>query len=291
VDVSAWDVGAIGAKALSYAATLGAAGGIFFLFYTGELLDPRDTRRSQRLLGWLLLMSAFGSAIRILLLTGSMSGNFGGMFDRELVAMIWRAGEGRSGEARIIGLLLCVFALSSDRRFRIPALVGATLASTSFAWVGHVHALQPKGLPAIASGLHLLGVAFWLGALPLLLMIARDDEPPRIASIAVRFGNIALGVVATLIAAGLTLLWLLSTQAPAFWSSPYGRMIAVKLFLVGLLLAAAAVNKLILTPRLKQGDTAALRSLRRSIGAEIALGILILILTAWFTTAIGPPHA
>jgi copper resistance protein D len=291
VELSGWDLGAICAKALTYATTLGAAGGIFFLAYSAELLQNPQRLRIRRLLGSLLLAAALASIARILLLTGSMSGDFAAMFDRDLAAMILRAGEGRATGLRLAGLLLCAAAMSANRNYRMPALIGAGIAATSFAWVGHIHALPQNCWPGVVSCLHLIGAAFWLGALPPLLLLCRDGDLRQIALVAGRFGALALVVVGALIAAGLTMLWLVSEHAPAFWSSAYGRMIAVKLFLVALLLGVAAINKLRLTPRIRNSDAAAARLMRRCVKAEIALGILILLLTASFTTVVGPLHA
>ena len=60
--------------------------------------------------------------------------------------------------------------------------------------------------------------------------------------------------------------------------------------MVALLLALAAMNKLRLTPALLAGDKTAIAKLRRSIGAEMSLGALILLVTAAFTTVVGPPE-
>jgi putative copper export protein len=67
-------------------------------------------------------------------------------------------------------------------------------------------------------------------------------------------------------------------------------MIAAKLLLVVLLLGAAALNKLRLTPRLVNGDARAIVILRRSIQFEILAAVLILLVTASFTSLLGPPR-
>jgi putative copper export protein len=54
-------------------------------------------------------------------------------------------------------------------------------------------------------------------------------------------------------------------------------------------LGFAAFNKLRLTPRLLAGDARALRNLKSSIRAELALAAGILWVTACLTTLTGPP--
>jgi len=289
VNFSGWDVGAVAAKALVYGATLGACGAVFFLGYANDALNDPQRARIRDFIGAQLMIAALFTFIRILLLTGSMSGSFAGMFDRDMAGMILEAGEGTAASLRLAGLALAACALSRNRRLQVPALLGAALAASSFAWVGHVHALQPM-LPAmLLSAVHLLGVAFWVGAMLPLLWCARGDAG-KVGAIAKRFGSVAVFVVALLALAGLGLLWMLSAGQADFWSSGYGNMIAVKLLLVVLLLGAAALNKLSLTPKLVNGDARAILALRRSIQLEILAAALILLVTATFTTLLGPPR-
>jgi putative copper resistance protein D len=168
------------------------------------------------------------------------------------------------------------------------AFFGAVIASLSFAAVGHVHAL-PGALPTILLCLHLLCVSFWLGALAPLLIVAQDLQS-SFAAIAVRFGKLALGLVALLVSAGGALLWSLIGDATAFWSSDYGKLMVLKLLSVAALLGVAGFNRVVLTPKLLQGHADAVRRFRGSIQIEMLVGMLILLLTAAFTTVTGPPH-
>jgi len=289
VEFSGWDAATVCAKAATYAATLGAAGAIFFLLYSRGLLHEPQRLRIRRLVGTLIVASALASCAKILLSAASMSGDLAGMFDGGSARMILGAGEGRATGMRMVGLALAALAVSSNPRFRAPALLGAATASISFAGVGHIRALQSVA-PSLLLSLHLLCAAFWLGALAPLLIALRDGDDSQIASIASRFGKFAVGVVLLLMAAGIGVLWTLIGNAATFWSSDYGRMVAVKLFGVAALLSIAAMNKLYLTPKLLQGDRKALIRFRRSVQTEMIIGALILLITATFTTITGPPR-
>jgi putative copper resistance protein D len=289
LELSGWDAAAVCAKALTYAATLGAAGGIFFLSHSGNLLHEAQRSRIRSLIGALLVASALASCARILLSAASMSGELAGMFDSGLARMILGAGEGRATGIRMAGLALAALAILLGSRFRMLALIGAIMASISFAGIGHVHALPASAAPSLLLALHLLCAAFWLGALGPLLIAARDGNDLQIALLASRFGKLALGVVALLLGAGLSLLWILIGAAAPFWDSDYGRMMAVKLLVVVVLLGTAAVNKLYLTPKLLNGHATAIIQFRRSVQAEMVSGALILLITATFTTVSGPP--
>ena len=289
MELNGWDAATVCAKAATYAATLGAAGSIFFLAYCRGLLHEPQRLRIRRLVGILLVASALASCAKILLSAASMSGDLAGMFDGGFARMVLGAGEGRATGVRIAGLSLAALALSSKPRVLAPAVIGAGVASISFAGVGHIRALQSVA-PSLLLSLHLLCAAFWLGALAPLLIALREGDDPQIASIASRFGKFAVGVVLLLIAAGIGVLWTLIGNAATFWSSDYGRMVAVKLFGVAALLSIAAMNKLYLTPKLLQGDRKALIRFRRSVQTEMIIGALILLITATFTTISGPPH-
>jgi copper resistance protein D len=289
VDIGGWDVAAMFAKAVTYAATFGASGAVFFELYCGTLLRDPQHRLIRRVVGILVGLAAAASVLRILLLAGSMSGAMSGMFDRSFAGMILSAGEGRASGARIAGLALILCMLSRKPMFRGPAIAGAVAASTSFAWVGHIHGLAPNAAASLLLCLHLLCAAFWLGALPPLYIIATGANTAQIAAAAARFGKIAVRVVAVLLAAGASLLLILIGSAAQFWASDYGRMMAVKLLAVAALLGLAAWNKLALTPRLVRGEPAAATGLRRSLLAEMAVGAFILLTTAALTTLTGPP--
>jgi copper resistance protein D len=289
VEISGWDVAAMFAKAVTYAASLGVSGLIFFLGYCNALLREPQRVILRRLVGLLVGAAAIASMVRILLLAGSMGGELASMFNGRFAGMILSAGESRATGLRLAGLALALCAMSANPALRGPAIAGAIIASTSFAWIGHVHGLAPNTTPTLLLCLHLLCAAFWLGALPALAYIAAGGNETQIAAAAARFGKLALRVVALLLAAGASLLFMLISDAAQFWTSDYGRMMVIKLLAVALLLGIAAWNKLYLTPKLLNRRARAVLMFRRSVLAEIFVGTLILLITAAFTTLTGPP--
>jgi copper resistance protein D len=289
VEIGGWDIAAAFAKAVTYAATLGASGAVFFMIYCGALLRDQQHAIIRRLILAFAILGAAISGLRILLLSGSMGGNPASMLDGSLLTMILGGGEGRATGLRIAGLLFTSLALSNKPIFRAPALVGAIIAATSFAWTGHVHAASPNIAPVAILCLHLLCAAFWLGALAPLWVIAAGGSEPQISAAAARFGKTALRVVALLFAAGASLLWMLIGDLAQFWRSDYGYMMLAKLLAVALLLSLAAWNKLSLTPKLLQRQPGAVTWFRRSLSGEIFFGALILTVTAALTTLSGPP--
>jgi len=293
VNLGIWDAAAVFVKTALYAATLSAAGGVFFLGYSRSLLEPPDRLAIARPLGILVAAAIAASAARVLLIAASMSEDAAGMLDARLLAMVWHGGEGRAAALRTGGLLLAIPALVRRGPPGWLAIVGAAVAATSFAWVGHVRAAAQTAAGARAAaplllGVHVLAVAFWLGALGPLAIEARRRAPRELGAVAVRFGRIAVAVVGALLAAGAAVLWILLGSVSELWSSDYGRIACAKIALVACLLALAAWNKLRLVPRIVGGDPLAVLSLRRSIRAEMLAAVLILLTTAALTTLAGP---
>jgi putative copper resistance protein D len=289
MDIGPWDVLAILIKAVTYGATLGAAGGAFFLGYSHELIDAANFRRIRRLVWMLALMGVLASCLKILVTAGSMSGELAGMLDPAFNKMILQTNEGRALAVRLVALsvMLAGLLVAPHRRPHV-ALAGALAAATSFAWVGHAHAATAATPATWTLAVHLAGAAFWLGALPPLLLIARSAEISQVALVAARFGAAALIVVGVLLAAGICLLCFLLQRVSELWTGSYGRLIVAKLALVACLLAVAALNRLRLTPRLQSRDPRALRALKKSLSVEILIASIILILTAAMTTLTGP---
>ena len=285
---NSWAAALIGARTLGYAATFGAAGAVFFLGYEGSLIAGAELLRVRRLVLGCAALSAAAGAAHIVITAGSMSGEAAGMWDGSLIRMVWQTGAGRALEMRAVGLALAALGMPRDRP-PVWALLGAAMAATSFAWTGHAQSLSPRAVPVLLLGGHLLGVAFWMGALAPLALVAREGSAARIAAAAERFSAAAVFVVAGLIAAAAPLLWLLLGGFAELWRSTYGRCVVLKLAFVAGLLSLAAFNKLRLTPRLRAGDAAAVRSLRTSIRLEMGLGVMILAVTATLTTVAGPP--
>ena len=288
MQLSPWDAAAIGIKTILYAATLCAGGGVLFMLYSNRLMSLDQHRQIGLWVGLCVAVALIASGARILIVAGSMGDGAAGLFDSAMLRMVLHAGEARSTGIRVAGLLLMgVVLLSAPRKLWLAAF-GALIAVTSFAWIGHAWAAKAGGLPVALLSLHLLGVAFWLGALAPLLLIARGGDLPRLAATAARFGSAALVVVPALIAAGVSLLWIFLSRFSEIWMSDYGRAITLKLVLVACLLSVAAFNKLCLTPRLLANDKFAAAALKKSILFEMAMGGLILLITATVTTLWSP---
>ena len=144
--------------------------------------------------------------------------------------------------------------------------VGLSLAAS-----GHAATAQPQWLTRPSLFLHGVAVAYWIGALAPLAVMAhrRNDELPRVLK---KFSAIAMPLVALLVLSGLVLSIIQLGSVRALIETQYGILLSVKLALVILLLGLAALNRFLARPRSLQTrehpaaagvDPAGMRSRRR----------------------------
>lgn len=188
-------------------------------------------------------------------------------------------------------LWLAAFALAILAWLRLPVLawVALALAALALALSGHAGAAAPQWLTRISVFLHGVGLLFWLGALPpLLLHLARPGPGTAVALAA--FSRFIPWAIAPLILSGLVLAVVqLGLPGPA-WISAYGLILAAKLGLMVLLFGLALWNRLVLTAPALAGHMESRRRLALSIRAELVIVLLVLGLVAgWRFTP--PPRA
>jgi putative copper export protein/mono/diheme cytochrome c family protein len=187
------------------------------------------------------------------------------------------------------------------------ALLLAALLLASLAWAGH--AVGEKGrdhlIHLAADIVHLLAAGAWLGGLPMLALLfhsalaaATADARDVAREATRRFSVMGLIAVGALLATGIVNTWYLAGSLPALVGTDYGRWLLLKIALFGAMVATAAVNRQVLTPRLALeshdpgGPRAriAMLKLRRNSLVEAALGLGVIVIVAWLGTAVPGAH-
>jgi len=191
--------------------------------------------------------------------------------------------RGISAAVAIGGLLVLLLGLRLAARPLL--LLGALVALASVAFTGHTGTGSPRWLSAPLLALHAILVGFWIGSLiPLLHGFARSTETKRLVA---RFSMLAMIAVPILIFCGVALVFRHVTGWNELTETRYGILLLVKIALVVVLLAMAAINKWALTPRLPR-STAQLTS---TIRLELLLGIAILAVTVLLSQTPPPASA
>src|SRR6266542_1908288 len=147
--------------------------------------------------------------------------------------------------------------------WRIEAWALGAVAAAAMAWAGHAAAAEPLGLvAALADACHLVAAGLWLGALlPIALLLraasresGADSRPYAVLAVR-RFSPLALMAMLAIVATGLGNAWVEVGSVPALVVTRYGRLLLVKIALLGPILGLAAANRRRLLPALS-GDGA-----------------------------------
>lgn len=281
-------VAVVAVKALVYFTCLTAAGGALFVVIFGAQMIQAERRSVMNFARAMAVLGLYATMARVLSLSAMLGDEWASALDDTLIRMILDGTEGRAVVVRSAGLVLLALGLFAGGWTVFLALVGALAVVASFGLTGHTGSIGAPAMSLVT--LHVIAVAYWVGALVPLYGLTAAAHQERLGSILSRFGNIAAGFVAMLVIAGLALIWLLLGSVEAVISSEYGRLVLLKLGVVTALLLLAAINKLRLTPAVAAGHPQARQQLRWSIAGEIALVIGVFIVTAAFTTVTGPPE-
>jgi putative copper resistance protein D len=307
------------ARAIHFAATIMAAGAVFFivLIAAPAFRAAKETVQLRAALWPRLafiavfdLVLAVGSgAVWLILTAASISGEPPSQVFSD--GVVWTVlSQTHFGLAWITRLVLAgllgatLVPLLSARRERSPLIAAAALLAAA-AFVGALafagHALGDQGAGALihptADVAHLIAAALWLGTLiPLALLLGAASYDTASFAVArtatLRFSAFGVLAVGTLLASGIINTWYLAGSIAALTGTQYGRLLLAKIALFLAMIAIAAVNRLYLTPCLLQTESPAIaqrasRQLRRNTLIETFAGGAIICIVA--VLGVKPP--
>jgi len=301
LDLTGWDVASLLFKFLWYLGVIASVGGIFSVWLLAD--------SSRRGLTWSLTYSLAGALLGFqavifyfLVQVGSASGaDLSGMLNWSMIRLYMDLEVGETSLFRMaiflllalgqIGTLAYLARLSRPpdqfffRLFYRLNAAALLLLLLSFQATGHV---APLTLPArLALVFHVLAAALWLGSLVPLHRATRIYEENQAQQLLALFSRRASVMVAVLLVAALYLVTRFLSSPGQLIATVYGASLLLKLVLVCALLGLAALNRWRLVPAMSQ--RAVILQLRRSIKLEVLLGMLVLALTVYLSTVIGPP--
>jgi len=190
-----------------------------------------------------------------------------------------------------LGLLVLVLAgaalgpaegLRGWRFWVLFVLAGAALGIEP--WLGHAGAAGGAAGAALpgAELIHLAGAGLWLGGLPALLVVLRHGTDAAAGRTLRLFSTVSLGAVLAIAAGGAAQGWFLVGGLARLSGTGYGRVVLLKTALFVAALTLAAVNRLVLIPRLDGVGAAVARArLRGSVAIEAGLGLAIVLAAGW----------
>lgn len=282
---SAW-AAAAGRGVLTLTLVFGVGGAVFLRLIDGNP-GPRTRRLALRSTSAVAPAAVLALGLQGLDLLGAPPGSLVGRAP-------WAAALASPFAATAAASLLAgLTAMAALRRAGMAgtalAVIAWALATASFGLFGHAATASPRWLMAPAVSLHAGAAVFWIGALPGLA--ERATRPGRDLVVTLRrFSALAVPLVALLVLSGAVLAVVQVRHPSALLDTDYGRLLIAKLAAVALLLLLAALNRARLTPAIARGAPSAPTRFRRSVAAEIVLGLLILGLASGFRLT-PPPRA
>ena len=246
----------------------------------------------------ILALAGFAvSGLGMLALTASMTGSSIWSVDGEVLREI--VGESAIGTAWIVRMaalavaVLSAFAINRTDKARYALLASTSLAIATLVWTGHAGATEGwiGTVHRWSDIVHMLAASVWLGGIAAFARILlRPMTTFSGAQIVVahralnQFSQIGALAVGLIVVTGI-INCLAVVGFPHFSRLPlsaYGKLLIIKLLLVGAMLAIAGVNRWRLTPALAQGKLGAEKNLRLSLLFEMSCAIAILLIVAVF---------
>ncbi len=273
-----------------------------FLLTRGQ--QPAETARlfgaTNRLLRVAAVTAALSGIIWIAAMIANMAGSFTDAATRDtLDAFFFETQFGPVAIARLFLLVIVLLAIALPQRIRFGVwLIASAGLIVDQAWLGHAAngGDSPFGaIMIVVYAIHVLGGAAWVGGLPILLFTLAQRDPgkgPReIVLILSRYSALATGAVTLILATGVAnAMFRVQGHFARLVGSGYGEILLVKLLLVATMLALAYYNRFIALPRLQTAPQAPdFTGLSRSIGVELALGVLVIGVAALL--GVTPPPA
>jgi copper transport protein len=235
-------------------------------------------------IGLLIMASIQAEANTILFIVNSRVGLILALRVVLLVALfivLWRAVAYRSVLSLGIGAA-ALFAISLLSHSAVPQSPTSSVATS-----------VRTALAVLFDWTHLLATAAWIGGLvPLtvaLFILRRESPQARTHAVTIlvaRFTAVATASVLTLAVTGTYAAFQHIANISELWTTTYGRALSLKLGLFGMLLLLGGYNRWRIHPQLMALSKASAHTdhrdwlitrLRRSVGAEIVVGTLVLL--------------
>ncbi|MGH6822907.1 MAG: CopD family protein, partial [Methylocella sp.] len=294
--------------------TLGAAivvGSAVLIWYTRDALAPAGGLIWRRRVVLVVLVAALVSAVATVagvigaaaaaaaIGTFSVNGSVIGTY-------LLNTGVGRIAIVEIgCAIAACVPAVIAWITLKKTSISNlALMAAAEFAGVGlatfpfnsHPVTLDQQTAGLLASIAHRLALAVWAGGLPALILLIGAGEVPddtrRLAAVVLRrFSQLATVAMGVLLVTGVLLTWYLVGNFPGIIGTEYGRLLVVKLSLLGgvLFIAGGLQRQFLPMLEVKPSDSIILSYAKR-VKLETVLAVLIIVVASDMASLAPPEH-
>jgi copper transport protein len=171
------------------------------------------------------------------------------------------------------------------------AMMGMAAVVASFMFVGHRVTADAGAIARASTLVHVVAAGVWFGGVVVMANTLtgrwRNSAPLDAAPMAIRFSRIAAASLVLVALAGLVLTWAIIETPSDLISSAWGRVLLLKVALVGIAAALGAYNHFRVVPQLGPGSAAsdAADTLRRVVRVEAVVLLLVVAVTAILVAA------
>ena len=250
--------------------------------------------RFLALLGaWSLLILA---VVRLTSQGVTLSGSLQALRFGDLADLVIASTWGRGWLLQVAATITLLVGLRGSRPTRWSAMAGITGAlAISASFLGHPAAVPDvRGLAMSLDAIHVLAAGGWVGAiimlaiaaLPLIPSVPAAHRVETLRSLLRAFTPLALSCAAVLAVTGAIGGWLQLRDLGLILGSDYGLVLFRKIVVVLLIAALGAYHWRVVQPSV--GSDRSLRLLRGSLVLDVALVVLVLVLTV-ILTGTAPP--
>ncbi len=184
---------------------------------------------------------------------------------------------------------------TSDRALLLAALV-AGIGLAAFPFNSHPVTLDQQIAGLSASIAHRLALGVWLGGLPALILLigagpVQDDTRLLAAVILRRFSRLAIVAMGVILVSGTLLTWYLVGNVSSLIGTEYGRLLILKLALLGgiFVIAGGLQRQLLPMLEVKPSDPA-FRSYANRVKLETVVAVLIVVVASDMAGLAPPEH-
>jgi copper transport protein len=197
----------------------------------------------------------------------------------------------RSAGIIVVAVLTWVAIRARSKPLGVLAMLVGLALPLTLSQVSHASAQETGRATLVAADwIHLTAALVWAGGLAWLTYAiheARVDAADRLRIVVPRFSAVALGCWALIIPTGIYSGWVLVGTRDGLTDTSYGTALLIKLATIVPVLLLAAINLLVLGPRLGTGRGWTIGRLRSSTVVEVAL-MICLVFTAARLIGIQP---
>jgi copper transport protein len=244
-------------------------------------------------------------AVSSTVLSGVLDERFGKVWAARLVLLVLMAAVLMALGRRAAAAPPDGAAAPSPLRLPPAGLAGAGVLSVGLlltpGLAGHASTQDLVPLAVASDVVHLVAVSFWLGGLAMLVAAVLPRRvPDELAAVVPRFSRMAFGAVIAILGTGTFQGWREVRSKAALTDTTYGRLLIVKVGLFALLVALGGLSRRFVQARYRvpaarlsfgpgaatvdpDGETVA--QLRRTVGAETVIAVVVLAVTALLVNA------